>query len=268
MAPAGLGPHVAHGLLLSPLLLWFLRRRLAPRQRWAFVNVETASKWEDLFSIFQEAFSPDHGRVVWTEFRACSSELPNPSEFDGIIVSGSHYNVTDEADHPWMASLFRMLREAHAHGAAVRTVGVCFGCQAIAHALGGEVRANEASPRFRYGATFLQVADELRRASFPTPRWVLKSHGQSVARLPPGARLLASSETTPYESFVVGNMLAVQFHPEFVPKLMTSRISIHDKLSPAECDTALQSLGQHTETDVRLARDWIVAYLERRNNLP
>jgi GMP synthase (glutamine-hydrolysing) len=101
--------------------------------------------------------------------------------------------------------------------AAARTplFGICFGHQMIAQALGGEVTRN---PRGREIGTVRvgRTADDPVFAGLPRAFDVHATHVDSVARLPDGARVLATTSLDPVAAFSIGTQVkAVQFHPEF-----------------------------------------------------
>jgi GMP synthase-like glutamine amidotransferase len=90
-----------------------------------------------------EKFSAMLGQVrrdwSFTVFSVKDGVFPGrPARFDGLILPGSPASVHDPA--PWVARLLGLIREADAHGVAM--FGACFGHQAIALALGGEVSRN------------------------------------------------------------------------------------------------------------------------------
>jgi GMP synthase (glutamine-hydrolysing) len=96
-------------------------------------------------------------------------------------------------------------------------LGICYGHQLLAHALGGEVGSN---PRGReIGTVEVQLTDEGRLDTLLgilPPRFrVQATHMESVLTLPKGARVLASNAADPHQAFAIGDRAwAVQFHPE------------------------------------------------------
>lgn len=140
--------------------------------------------------------------------------LPKARDVRGVIVTGSPFMVTDRAD--WSERTAAWLADAVATTTPV--LGICYGHQLLAHALGGEVSNN---PRGRQigtvDVTLTADANRDRLLSALRPISHLPvSHLQSVIRLPAGARLLASSPRDPHHAFAVGDSAwGVQFHPEF-----------------------------------------------------
>jgi GMP synthase (glutamine-hydrolysing) len=159
--------------------------------------------------------------------------LPSLDEIHGIIVTGSVKMVTDRL--PWSERTALWLRGAVQAGEPV--LGICYGHQLLAHALGGTVAPD---PRGReigtVGITLADdaVADPLFAGSprcFPAQA----THCESVVALPDGATLLASSEHTPIHAFRVGHRAwGVQFHPEFGPEVLAAYVRVRAEALRAE----------------------------------
>lgn len=151
--------------------------------------------------------------------------LPDYDEISGIAITGSHAMVTDHAD--WNDRTAKWLAEAV--GRNIPTLGICYGHQLLAYALGGEVADNPNGLEFGTVAVhFTELAQTDRLFSFlPAKVHFQATHTQSVIKLPPGAKLLASTSLDPNHAFVIGDCAwGVQFHPEFDADIVKRYIRI------------------------------------------
>ena len=130
--------------------------------------------------------------------------LPALEDIDHIVVLGAVWSVYDDSpDRAWIADELAWLRRADESGVPV--LGICFGGQALAAALGGRV---EAAPRKEIGWS---VVDTYDPEVIPAGPW-LEFH-QDRFFPPRQARVLATNEVG-VQAAVLGRHLAVQFHPE------------------------------------------------------
>lgn len=141
--------------------------------------------------------------------------LPSTREgFAGTIVTGSGAMVTDRAD--WSERSAAWLRDA-AH-AGMPLLGICYGHQLLAHALGGEVGDH---PQGREMGTIglqlhPQAGDDPLFGGLPERFDAQATHLQTVLRAPDGATVLARSLHDACHAFRWGDRAwGVQFHPEF-----------------------------------------------------
>jgi GMP synthase-like glutamine amidotransferase len=130
--------------------------------------------------------------------------LPDLAGIDHLVLLGAVWSVYDnEAVGDWIDDYLGWLRQADAAGVPV--LGICFGAQALATALGGGA---EAAPRSEIGWTKIETFDPEVIEEGP---W-LEFHSDRC--LPPaGARILARTEVC-VQAFSLARHLAVQFHPE------------------------------------------------------
>ena len=140
-----------------------------------------------------------------------------PPDFDliaGIVITGSHDQVTDRAG--WSERTASWLVKAVER--EIPILGICYGHQILAHALGGKVGNMPGGPEFGTVSISLTAAsrDDPILCDLPQTVDAQASHCQSVLDPPPKATLLAFSEKDPHSAIRYGPCVwGVQFHPEF-----------------------------------------------------
>ncbi len=140
--------------------------------------------------------------------------LPAPESPAGVVVTGSSAMVSHR--EPWSERTAEWLARAALRGTPV--LGICYGHQLLAHALGGAVGRN---PRGReIGTVMVRSLEPAQRDALfgvwgaAEPAHV--THLESVLALPAGAVRLAESDLDPVQAFSAGERAwGVQFHPEF-----------------------------------------------------
>ncbi len=130
---------------------------------------------------------------------AAVDDWPDARAATAVVALGSDRSVHASTD-PWIARELEYLRAAHEAGVPV--LGICFGAQALAAALGGTVSR---APAKEIG--WIDVAG-IDGFSGPWFTW-----HEDVFTLPPGAEELARAASGP-QAFAVGASVGVQFHPE------------------------------------------------------
>ncbi|HTV19160.1 MAG TPA: glutamine amidotransferase [Polyangiaceae bacterium] len=137
------------------------------------------------------------------------AEVPRLGAESAVIITGSALSVTEEL--PWKEAVSAQLRELVKSDVPV--LGICFGHQLLAHALGGRVSKNPNGREMGSNLLEVLVDDELlgARRSFV----VNNTHVDSVVELPPGARVIARTSLEAHAAvrFAPGAW-GVQFHPE------------------------------------------------------
>lgn len=128
--------------------------------------------------------------------------LKNPS---ALILSGGPSSVYEQGSPSMDPQILEL---------GVPVLGICYGFQTLAHALGGQV---DNSGKKEYGATDLSVSSAgVLLNSQPEAQVCWMSHGDQVVKAPEGFEVLASTETTPVAAFesVEKKIFGVQWHPE------------------------------------------------------
>ena len=229
---------------LRPAKVCLLTMDARVKKRIGMISCEDLEKWDGqegsckwMIEKFKSPSGSDSDDIEWTPILAVEGELPGRDElnnFDGFIVSGSHYSVNE--DKQWIKNLERFVnnvKEAQAeNGGSPRLVGLCFGHQLISKALGGEVAYNP-SGRFVFCSEEIRINQELRQNAVFEKVFgggkeklrLLQSHGDAVTDVPPGSTTVASSDTCTHEMIFHGdNILTMQSHPELTVELLVERI--------------------------------------------
>ncbi|HEY1102574.1 MAG TPA: glutamine-hydrolyzing GMP synthase [Burkholderiaceae bacterium] len=131
----------------------------------------------------------------------------------GVILSGSHASVYEDSTDKAPEAVF---------GLGVPVLGICYGMQTMAHQLGGKVESGHqrefgfAAVRARGHTALLKDIADFTTADGYGMLNVWMSHGDKVTELPPGFKLMASTDSCPIAGMAdeARQFYAVQFHPE------------------------------------------------------
>lgn len=172
---------------------------------------------------------------------------------DGWLISGSKHGVYD--DLPFIQPLENFIRDVYSAG--VPMVGVCFGHQIMAQALGGRVE------KYSGGWSVGRVAYDFGEETLALNAW----HQDQVVDLPPDAEITASTDFCTYAGLAYkGRAISIQPHPEFeeqdVEMLLKSRAPgvVPDEI----IETAMVSNG--TPVDNAKMADRIVRFFKEAND--
>lgn len=214
---------------------------------------DLAGDYDDMFRRLLRSYAP---RLALDPVDVVGGHgLPQVGDHDAILISGSRHSVTDPL--PWIRDLEQLVRDANA--AQVPVVGICFGHQLVAQALGGTVERAEVG--WGVGVHAAHVTEPRRwmqpaAASFR----LLVSHQDQVTAVPAGASVVATSDHAPIAAFEAGSAVGFQGHPEFevgyADALMDRRL---DRIGADVVGRARRTLT--TPTDHRLVAGWMARFL-------
>jgi GMP synthase (glutamine-hydrolysing) len=160
-----------------------------------------------------------------------------PDVVDAWLITGSKHGVYE--DHDWIPPLEQLIREIRNSGRPL--IGVCFGHQIIAQALGGKVE------KFKGGWAIGRQNYQVNNETISLNAW----HQDQVVSLPEGARVIASNDFCENAGLMIGDsIMTIQPHPEFTAPMIQALIDFRgrghvpdDLIAKAE-----QDLNQNVDT--------------------
>jgi GMP synthase-like glutamine amidotransferase len=211
---------------------------------------ELVGRFGQYDGMFERLLGPGFETVTYD---AEAGELPAPDAHAAYLVTGSPAGVYDPL--PWIEPLKTFLC---AIPPEAKLVGVCFGHQVMAEALGGKVVKSE-----KGWGVGLQTYDVTARAEWMDEAAAISipaSHQDQVVVQPPGTRVLARSEFTPFGMLEWQDRAAIsmQFHPEFTADYARALIETRRERLP-DPDAAIASLGR--ADDRERVGGWIRSFL-------
>ncbi len=200
---------------------------------------------------------PKRPKWKFTVYSVKDGKFPkNETKYDGWIITGSPASVHDGA--PWIEELNALIRRIESRRTPL--FGACFGHQAIAIALGGQVGKNPDG--WVLGSTEMSVinpAPWMRAKRF----WQYGAHEEQVTQLPEHASTTMKHPGCPIGGFAIGDhVFTTQNHPEMTAKFFAALIEEMTGTVPDEVlDRARKSLPLHADNGV--FSDWIIKFFER-----
>lgn len=199
------------------------------------------------------------GDFEYAGFEVAQGRLPASTDScDAYVITGSSRGVYD--DDEWIKNLSTFIREAYVTGK--KLVGICFGHQILAHALGG--RAEKSEKGWGLGLkSFTINQTRLWMDGQPDKCALYFVHQDQVVRLPPGAELLGGNDFCPNAMYTIdGRVLGVQGHPEFSAAIMDDLLARKEgHVDEKVLSAAVASLGGGVP-DSQAVGSWIVGFLK------
>ena len=179
-------------------------------------------------------------------------------ECDAYLITGSRLSVYD--DEPWIRKLEKYVVELHRQKHPL--LGICFGHQMVAKALGGKTEASERGwgvgvQNYQTVTTQAWIEPALEQFS------LLASHKDQVTKLPEGAELIAESDFCPYAAFRIDDhILTFQGHPEFQKAYSKALLNLRKEiLGPKVFEAGMKSLEQTIQPQ-QIAH-WMLNFLRK-----
>ena len=207
--------------------------------------------------MFEALLKPVDGSLRFSRYQVTDCHYPQHiDDCDAYLITGSKSGIYD--DEPWIQRLHDYV--VALAGRRKKLIGVCFGHQLIAQALGG--RAEKSGKGWGVGLS--------RSAVYGSKPWMepaketftlITSHQDQVTALPPRAELIAGDEFCTYASYQIGDhILTFQGHPEFTPAYARQRMEDRREILGEErYQQGVASLDQ--DADHLVIARWIINFL-------
>ena len=155
-----------------------------------------------------------------------TTTFPNFNEYDLLVPMGAPYGAyEDDRIGNWLLPELEKLKQAHNDGIPI--LGICFGGQLMARALGGSVAK---APKAEVGWIEIESND---KTLIPTGPWFAYHWDRWMT--PKGAIEIAKTEGA-NQAFVMGRTLALQFHPEVDPEVLEAWLAMEGGCAEVEAE--------------------------------
>jgi GMP synthase-like glutamine amidotransferase len=204
-------------------------------------NPDMPAKFHDYPNMFETLFAdqPNSADFCFSTVPVIDDVFPQTvDDHDGYLVTGSAFGVYDDA--PFIPRLMMFIQKIFA--ADKPLVGICFGHQIVAHALGGH------AAKFYNGWGIGTMPINMVGAAEWIPKHIdqldlIHVHQDQVIALPPDAVRIAHSDFCKNAAFAIGKQVfAIQGHPEFTAEYTNALIDIRE-----------DQIGKHRAAEARIS---------------
>ncbi|MFT4925504.1 MAG: GMP synthase-like glutamine amidotransferase [Phenylobacterium sp.] len=223
--------------------------------------LSTFGSYPDMFAAL---FHPENPELILRSYNVIEGQYPaDIDECDAYLITGSKSDSYSNED--WVVQLRHYVTTLAAQ--RKKLIGICFGHQLIAHALGG--LAAKSNKGWGVGVYSSKLVENLNlswlKANEAPEFKLLVSHQDQIITLPTGATLLASNEFCPIAAYTIDNhILCFQGHPEFSKAYSKGLIEARKAIIPEEVShQGITSLSQ--TTDHQQIAKWILKFIASRS---
>ncbi len=210
--------------------------------------------------MIKQAFTNIDSELAFQTYHADEGHLPEcANECDAYIITGSRYSVFD-TDELWINPLRDFI--VRLHKAQIKTIGVCFGHQLIAEAMGGKVERADSGWQIGVHRAIIQQQCDFMRPKMAAIYVTMMCEDQ-IQILPDSATVLAKSQGCEYMMVQYDNhFLSIQGHPEFSLDFAKALVNLCQDDFPAKrLEKGLSSFSEN-EMNGELLFQWFVNFLQ------
>ncbi|MHA7878725.1 MAG: glutamine amidotransferase-related protein [Saccharospirillum sp.] len=208
--------------------------------------------------MFQDLFNQAGADWDMPVYRVIDGHYPaDINDCDAFLITGSQHDAFGDTD--WIARLRDYVATLYDAGKPI--LGICFGHQLVAHALGGQ--AGRADQGWGMGVMTYQCQSRPPFIDSAEPVSLLVSHRDQVLHLPAGAKVLLESDFCRFAAYYIGDqVLCFQGHPEFTKPYARALLSYRQAELAPEHLAKVEASWQDAHQGDRIAR-WMRAFLEQ-----
>ena len=220
---------------------------------------QLANRFDPYPVMFDRFLNASGAALEFEVYSVIGGEMPvSIYDCDGWLITGSRHGVYENLD--WMIELQSFIREIATAGVAL--VGICFGHQIIAQALGGEVVKSDRGwgaglHRYQIDKTYSWMEPASDQAG------IYAFHQDQVIKLPKHASVFASSDFCPYAGLSYGDsIISLQAHPEFEEAYEIALLDLFagNLISTEVADQAYASMKNGNKADQGTLGRWLTGF--------
>ena len=232
------------------------------------INEKLSDRFDPYPVMFARLLNRAEQDLEYQPYSVIRGEMPDSiHDCDGWLITGSRHGAYEKLD--WMLALEGFIRELYS--TEVPLVGICFGHQIIAQALGGEVVKSDSG--WGIGLQTYEINKPMGwMAEAPEQVRIYSFHQDQVSLLPEAASVFSSSEFCPYAGLSYrDSIISIQAHPEFEEAYELALIDMYGgnivpQTVAAEALDKIQTSG--FKPDTQLLADWLGSFfLGRKYNI-
>ena len=222
------------------------------------LDPEIEKEYGSYAEMFQQLLLSVDDQLEFDIYQVTEGHYPESiDECDAYLITGSKHSVYD--DELWIKELEDYVVSLHEHCKLL--IGICFGHQIIAHALGGHTQKSDKG--WGVGNTTSSIEKNTPWMSDTTEEYsLLMSHQDQVVKLPEDAVLIATNDHCTHDSFqIADHILTFQGHPEFTEDYLEHSMNKRRHLIGEEkYNEAMESLKKSHHG--HLVAEWLVKFIK------